>query len=112
MKKKMIILLVICITVGLVAIGSHYGRVHQCNPPKSCILNLNVIDAATKCWALERNKGTNAIPSWAEIGPYIGSHPNEFMECPQGGKYSLGTSIEPPKCSIGGTNHSIPPQNF
>ena len=75
--------------------GSHSSR-----GKNHCINNLRQIDGAKQQWALENHKDTNAIPTIADVAPYLKN--NKFLVCPQGGKYTLGRVDEDPTCSIPG----------
>ena len=90
--------------VGAIAalhfINSHYG--YRCpHPPNvACINNLRQIDGAKEQWALENRKGTNDVPSAADISPYI--FHQEIPKCPVGGVYTVGPVGRSPRCSISG----------
>ena len=75
-----------------------------CGPPaaESCRANLRQMASAKRTWALERNKTTNDIPVWSDIGPYLKAVP---LECPRGGTYTLGRAGQVPTCSAPG--HTI-----
>jgi hypothetical protein len=65
-----------------------------------CINNLRQIDAAKQQWALEHQKGPDAVPQPLEIAPYL---PNAQVPlCPAGGRYSLNAVNRAPTCSIPG----------
>lgn len=65
-------------------------------PINSCINQLRQIDGATVQWAVDRHKDTNAIPTWADIQPYLTFTP----KCQAGGTYTLGSPSRPPTCSL------------
>ncbi len=67
-----------------------------------CISNLRQIDAAKQQWALENNKTETAVPTIADLLPYLA---NGFPSCPSGGRYSINAVSELPTCSIPG--HSL-----
>jgi hypothetical protein len=71
-----------------------------------CINNLRQIDAAKNQWMLENSKTTNVVPIWADILPYLSK--SQMPTCPDGGTYTIGRIGEPPTCSIGGRNHTLP----
>ena len=52
----------------------------------ACINNLRQIDGAKQQWALENKKEGSAMPSFSDIGPYLGRGATsaEMMTCPQG----------------------------
>ena len=73
----------------------------------SCINNLRQLDGATQQWALEHHKGTNEVPHWRDIHPYVLlTRSGKFPPCPQGGKYTLGPAGGSPTCSI--PDHKLP----
>lgn len=62
----------------------------------ACINNLRQLDAAKAQWALENAKPLNAVPTKADLMPFLQSWP----VCPQGGSYSLNEVDQQPTCSI------------
>jgi hypothetical protein len=75
----------------------------------TCINNLRQIDAAINEWALETGKSLGAIPTMADIKPYIKlTADGEIPSCPSGGTYSLHPVGSNPQvtCSIPG--HALP----
>jgi hypothetical protein len=70
----------------------------------SCIANLRKIDRAKKDWALENNKGDDALPKKTDLLPFL--QPKQFPVCPSGGDYTLNPVSERPECSVDG--HAIP----
>ena len=81
-----------------------------------CEYNLMLIHNAEQNWGSSYGKPTNAIPTWEDIRPFLESHAanlkwtNGIPTCPQGGTYILTPVGEYPRCSIGGPDHSIPPE--
>lgn len=80
--------------------------------PRPCILNLRIIDAAAKQFALE-NHLTNGdrINFPSDLTPYIKlDSDGKMFSCPQGGVYHLSKVGEPPTCSLGKTDpaHVLP----
>ena len=66
----------------------------------TCINNLRQLDGAKQQWALEHQKGPDAVPLPQEIVPYF---PNGQMpQCPVGGRYILNAVNKAPTCSIPG----------
>lgn len=67
----------------------------------SCVHNLRQLEGAQQQWALEHDH-TNAVPTWAELTPYLrgGRRP----VCAQGGTYHLSRGGEQPTCT-----HNPPP---
>jgi hypothetical protein len=75
----------------------------------ACINNLRQIDGAINEWALENGKATGAMPTMADIKPYIKLNADgEIPGCPAGGTYTLhpvGSHLQV-TCSIPG--HALP----
>lgn len=68
-----------------------------------CPAALRQLEGATKTWALEQGRDTNAVPTDADLfGPalYLKVKP----KCPDGGVYILGSASQPPRCSIAAHN--------
>src|SRR6266436_1750994 len=75
-----------------------FMRARLSKSANACINNLRQIDGAKQEWALENRKGSNDIPSSAEIAIYLVN--NRLPVCPLGGTYIIGRVDEDPKCSI------------
>jgi hypothetical protein len=79
------------------------GAVASFIPPRtmaakeSCIALQKQIDGAIQLWEMEHNKGTNAVPAWDDLRPYLKRVP---LTCPKGGSLTLGSAAEGPQCSI------------
>ncbi len=71
---------------------------------KTCLGNLRRIDDAKQEWATENDKPDNAVPTVADLLPYLKG--GVFPVCPAGGKYSINAVDEVPTCSIAG--HVLP----
>lgn len=71
----------------------------------ACVNNLRQMDAAKQQWALENTKKGDAIPTQADILPYIG-HNGVMPVCRAGGTYTIRSVGELPTCSIPG--HELP----
>ena len=96
------------VTVALVVIVAAmilpaFIRARNTSSCSSCINYLRQIDGAKQQWALENHKATNDAPRWEEVTPDL----KNSMTCPQGGTYKLGRVGEFPRCSIGGTSHTL-----
>ena len=74
-------------------------RARSTSASNACVNTLRQIAGAKEQWAVENRKGTNDIPSWAEIKPYLWH--TETPHCPDGGTYILGRVGELPRCSLG-----------
>jgi competence protein ComGC len=66
-----------------------------------CINNLRMLDAAKHSWALEQRQPDDALPTTADLDPYLKT-PIERLRCPAGGEYTLNPVEEPPSCSVPG----------
>jgi uncharacterized protein (DUF3084 family) len=66
----------------------------------ACIANLRALDAAKQQWALEKARGTDAVPTAQDLLPYLKD--GVFPTCPDGGNYTLNAVGELPTCSIQG----------
>jgi hypothetical protein len=108
-KAKVAIFLGLLVSTGGVMAAVHfYWSVcgYRCcpDPNVACINNLRQIDGAKEQWALEKHKGTNDVPSVADISPYILNQ--EMPKCPVGGIYTLGSAGKGPRCNVAG--HVLP----
>jgi chromosome segregation ATPase len=65
-----------------------------------CVNNLRQIDGAKQQWALENRKPANAVPTPADIAPYLPNH--ALPTCPAGGAYTINSLQQAPTCSIPG----------
>ena len=70
----------------------------------ACINNLRQIDAAKQQWALVNNKNDEAVPTAADLLPYLKG--GVFPVCPSGGTYTINAVGLPPTCSVPG--HALP----
>ncbi len=68
----------------------------------TCVNHLRLFEGAKDQWALEKKKGTGAIPVVNEIKHFVGG---VFPTCPLGGSYTLNVIGAPATCSIPG--HSL-----
>lgn len=105
-KLDNILLVVVAVTwLGLAAgifIPNRIGRGR--NPRIACIAVLKMLEGAKATWALDNHEPSDAIPADSDLfGPqkYISTKP----VCPVGGKYTLASVSEKPRCSIPG--HTI-----
>jgi hypothetical protein len=112
LKNIAIILLVIC-CVAILGVGiAAFVRARNTSASNACINNLRQLDGIKEQWALESSKTTNDVPTWEAIRPYLPKWQQDSRPigpvCPQGGTYSLGRVTDPPTCSIGGPDHTLP----
>ena len=101
-----IIIVLSVLAVGIAAIAWNHFQPSRTSP-NYCIGELKIIDGAKEQWAIELKKTTNDIPEWSDL---VGS--DRFIKqtpvCREGGRFTIGKVGELPKCSIGGTGHSLP----
>ena len=71
---------------------------------KTCLGNLRRIDDAKQEWAGDNDAPNNAVPTVAELLPYLKG--GIFPVCPSGGTYSINAIDEVPTCSYPG--HILP----
>jgi hypothetical protein len=106
-KSKVAIFFALVASAGGVIAALHfvncYGPRCPHSPTAGCINNLRQIDGAKQQWALEKQKGTNDVPSVSDISAYLHQ---EIPKCPVGGVYTLGQVGGSPRCSIAG--HVLP----
>ncbi len=104
MSKKAIFVLA---AVGLLVVGvlvlPPFIRARNTPAENSCVNNLRQLEGAKEQWKFDNHKGTNDVPAWEDLLPYLGQKP----VCPHGGTYILGRVGEPPRCSFGGP-HTLP----
>lgn len=82
------------------------GVIRARNTPSAapCVNNLLRIAGAKQSWALENRKSSNDAPIWDDLRPFL----KPTLTCPQGGTYMPGPVGELPRCSIGGSSHTMP----
>jgi len=95
------------IAIGALIRGSSYEHRHGwCGGANTCVKNLRFLDGAKQQWFLEEHKGTNDVPTMADLAPYMGDKARWYTSCPLGGVYSLRRVCEDPTCSLKG--HQLP----
>jgi len=83
--------------------ASTFTRARATSPGNACVNNLRQIDSGKQQWALEHGKTAEDIPTWKDLGTFVGRRRDgSDISCPEGGKYILGKVGELPKCSRGG----------
>jgi predicted nuclease with TOPRIM domain len=65
----------------------------------ACISNLRLINTAKQQWAAQNNKTADAVPTMADLTPYLN---NVTPICPMGGTYSPNALNMAPTCSAPG----------
>ncbi|MGA2544708.1 MAG: hypothetical protein ABSG78_24425 [Verrucomicrobiota bacterium] len=87
----------------LPALAKAKGKAQNIN----CVNNLKQIELAKKMWAMDNNKKDADTPTEQDLLSYLGRGPNgQFLACPQGGTYIIGSVGEKPRCTIPG--HVLP----
>jgi hypothetical protein len=111
--KKVVVILLLIVVVEVIAIaplirkGPYEHRHDWCGGANTCVNNLRFLDGAKQQWFLEEHKGTNDVPTMADLAPYMGNQVrNSYTSCPLGGVYSLGKVCESPTCNLKG--HQLP----
>ena len=95
----------VIVVIGLRAVQRPRGGVP---PTNACIANLKQIQGAIEMWTLENHflQATNHPVLITDISgsptKFIKQLINKELICPAGGKYSLTTVGEAPRCSIAG----------
>jgi len=111
LSQKSTILAGSVICVGLLAWGVAWViRARSEGDAGSCRSHLMYVEALKQHWGMDHKKGTNDIPTWDDLRPYMTmnwGHHQIVPPCPQGGTYTVGRLDEAPKCSIGGPGHSL-----
>lgn len=100
-------LLFICAAVPAVlsAIAiPNFIKARETAQKNACINNLRQIDGAKQQWALENKKPDTAVPTRADLEPFLPNH--HFPTCPAGGRYTINPVSEAPQCSHPG--HTLP----
>jgi hypothetical protein len=79
-----------------------------------CFVNLETIQGAKINWMAMYDKNLNDTPTWDDLKPFFEDMAKRkgwkagIPVCPQGGTYTIGPVNKHPKCSVGGTGHSMP----
>lgn len=109
--KPITIVSATCVAVLLVWAILYFIR--SVNGHGCCICNLQQIDGAKLAWALKLHKTDSDVPTLGDLHPFVlpdiqyKDTPLVF-KCPKGGTYTIGRVGEPPKCSVGGREHTFP----
>ncbi len=67
-----------------------------------CLNNLRMLDGAKQTWALENKAAVTAMPTMADLLPYLGPGAANKLVCPKGGTYTLNDMQTMPVCSVPG----------
>jgi hypothetical protein len=86
----------------------NFVKAREVSQENACINNLRQIDGAINEWALETGQTNGALPTMADIKPYVKTRDGNFPSCPAGGTYTLHPVGSNPQvtCSIPG--HALP----
>src|SRR5206468_12057348 len=112
--KTTFALSLIMLTLFAVAIPSFIRARRTTAGWPRCVHNLMQIDSTKDLWMKDNGKTTNDLPTWEDLRPYFQDWfvkewgTNGRPICPAGGTYILGRAGEPPRCSIGGPEHTSP----
>src|SRR5690242_2439385 len=104
-RRKVILVGAACTAILLAFATPFITHAWSVEATNSCISNLRQIDGAKQFWAEQQHKGTNDVPTWADLLPifYPGKKnpPFDFV-CRMGGTYTIGRVGEAPRCSFPG----------
>ena len=94
------IMIVVAIIGLLAAIAiPNFVRARQTSQTNACINNLRIVDAAKQQWGLEKGQLTTAVPTSADIVPYLGRSGSVMPNCPLGGAgYTINALSLVPVC--------------
>jgi len=112
MSKKALILIftgAFVLSLGALVVPN-FIQARNTSASNACVNNLRQLDEVKQEWALENKKAIGIVPSWDDLRPYVGRGPQGDLSrfrCPKGGVYTIGRIGEPPRCSIGGPEHSL-----
>jgi prepilin-type N-terminal cleavage/methylation domain-containing protein len=104
------IMIVVAIIGLLAAIAiPNFVRARTTSQKNACINNLRQLDGAKQQWALENNQTGSAVPTSANVTPYMGRGANATMPtCPAGGNYTIASIATVPTCSLSAQGHVLP----
>jgi prepilin-type N-terminal cleavage/methylation domain-containing protein len=96
------IMIVVAIIGIIIAIAtSTWMRQRAISQQRVCQENLTKINGAKQEWALEKNKPSNATPTWDDLVADDGSsYLKKKPACPANGTYTLGLVDVDATCSI------------
>ncbi len=113
-KVRASISFICLVCLGSLTLGACHprpaGRSAESRNFGSCINDLKNIDGAKTQWEMEHHAGSNAIPTWEDIRPYLGGRfatDLQLIHCHAGGIYTIGRIADPPTCSYGGPGHNL-----
>jgi prepilin-type N-terminal cleavage/methylation domain-containing protein len=116
------IMIVVAIIGLLAAIAiPNFLRARSTAQQNACIDNLRKIDSVKQQWALERGQPVTALPSEADLQPYLGRGLNGDVNevyCPLdanktfGTSYGIGNIATLPVCLVAGENEPRFDENY
>lgn len=86
--------------LAAVAIPS-FTKARETSQKNACRNNLRQIRAAKQQWAVERAKGEGAVPTPADLAPYL-RNAWPMLTCPKGGSYRINAVGAQPQCTVPG----------
>ena len=112
------IMIVVAIIGLLAAIAiPNFVRARTSSQTNACINNLRQIDGAVQQWALETKQQSSAVPTEAQLAPYVGRDPNAVTisyTCPSGGaaatfgsSYTVNAVDTAPVCQVVAATHVL-----
>lgn len=90
---------VLIFTVLLAIAMPNFMHARQAAQAHSCLKNLQTIDQAVDCWALDNQVANGGGVTMPVLTPYFRTTPI----CPTNGVYSVTNVGVSPTCSVGGT---------
>src|SRR6186713_828664 len=103
MRSCIFILCVGCLALFAACSKPTPDRYAQSPQFGTCINGLRHIDGAKQQWALEHKLTTNALPTMADLLPYLTRNASDdlgWFRCPSGGTYTIGRVADAPTCSF------------
>lgn len=87
----------------LAAIGiPSFQKARSNSIEKSCVNNRRILQAAKEQWAMDTGEFEDALPTEADLAPYIRGG-FDAIQCPAGGTIEINSLDEEPSCSIHGS---------
>lgn len=98
-------IMIVVLIIGLLAAIAvpAFGRARARTRINTCINNLRQIESAKEQWAMENNQDEGAVPTQANLAPYIRG---SFPTCPASGTYTINGVGTNATCSVSG--HVLP----
>ena len=87
----------VVLDLAVILVSPYFMKARLRLPHPPCYGYKRQIHGAKQGWALDNRKGTNDIPTKADLVPYFKD--NQFPVCGQGGIYIIGTVAENVTCT-------------